>query len=125
MSNLIPQNEDTRKMKQERATMNKVLTDYKRHAKKKGVSWDLTDDQVKSIISKECYYCGAEPTPNYAGKINGIDAIDNNKGYTLDNIVPCCKRCNKAKWILPLEEFEDMIRDIHNHYFVKKKRARL
>lgn len=28
---------------------------------------------------------------------NGIDRVDNSKGYTSDNCVPCCWACNNAK----------------------------
>ena len=55
-----------------------------------------------------CHYCGVEPekisqssnkNKPYNGDYiyNGIDRIDNNKGYTMDNVVPCCEICNNAK----------------------------
>lgn len=36
-----------------------------------------------------------------------IDIIDNNKGYIVDNIIPCCIVCNRAKGNMSLEEFEE------------------
>ena len=108
-------------LREKNATMSKILTDYKRHARKKGVPWELTDEEVWELITSDCHYCGAPPSRGYAGKTNGIDAVDNNEGYTVDNTVPCCKRCNKAKWQLSLPEFEDLILSVYNHYFVKKK----
>ena len=30
-------------------------------------------------------------------KYNGIDRINNSKGYTIDNCVPCCFMCNYSK----------------------------
>jgi hypothetical protein len=40
---------------------------------------------------------------------NGIDRIDNSKGHTIDNIVPCCKYCNFAKSNLNIKEFYEWI----------------
>jgi len=36
---------------------------------------------------------------------NGLDRIDNEKGYLLDNVTPCCKICNQAKHALSLDDF--------------------
>lgn len=58
-------------------------------------------------LTKEtaCHYCGAElqwsAYSSTLGKINGamynLDRKDNNLGYTKDNVVPCCRRCNWGK----------------------------
>lgn len=40
-----------------------------------------------------CDYCLA-PLGKYGV---GLDRINNSKGYTIDNIVPCCGNCNKLK----------------------------
>jgi hypothetical protein len=37
---------------------------------------------------------------------NGIDRIDNTKGYTSGNCLACCIRCNKLKGKLSLAELE-------------------
>ena len=51
-----------------------------------------------------CSYCGrlCDPSIDY---YNGIDRIDNNIGYTIDNSVSCCKYCNFAKNDFLLDEF--------------------
>ena len=46
---------------------------------------------------------------------NGIDRIDNNKGYTIDNIVPCCHICNQAKSSFTLQEFQDWIEKVYQN----------
>lgn len=51
----------------------------------------------------ECHYCGA--TVNWAEHVTdkhhnqpyNLDRKDNDKGYTLDNVVVCCARCNRGK----------------------------
>ena len=35
---------------------------------------------------------------------NGIDRIEPLLSYSTDNVVPCCKKCNRIKW--DMEEFE-------------------
>ena len=38
-------------------------------------------------------------------RINGIDRINSDKGYTIDNCVPCCAQCNHMKLDYTTEEF--------------------
>ena len=44
---------------------------------------------------------------------NGVDRVDNQKGYTVNIIVPCCKRCNVANSDLTLEEFYSWVQEIY------------
>jgi 5-methylcytosine-specific restriction endonuclease McrA len=41
-----------------------------------------------------------------------IDRIDNNKGYEIENVTSCCKRCNNAKGQSSVDEFLDWIKQI-------------
>ena len=43
-----------------------------------------------------------------------LERIDNNKGYTIGNVVPCCKICNHAKNNLTIQEFKDWIERVSN-----------
>lgn len=45
---------------------------------------------VKNILKSQCIYCGSKE------KL-GCDRIDNSKGHTYDNVVPCCYVCNCAR----------------------------
>lgn len=45
---------------------------------------------VKNILKSQCIYCGSKE------KL-GCDRIDNSKGHTYDNVVPCCYICNCAR----------------------------
>jgi len=62
--------------------------DYKRGASKRNLCFELTLEQFSKYWENNCYYCG--------DKINGIglDRINNDVGYKLDNILPCCGTCN-------------------------------
>lgn len=78
----------------------------------------LTDEELTSIIFSCCTYCGALPNKTYAKcklAFIGIDRVDSNKGYTIDNCVPCCMICNRAKNDMPLDEFLVWINQLVNH----------
>lgn len=79
----------------------------RRGSPKRGYDMTLTFEEFKNIVSKSCKYCGENI------KIIGIDRIDNNIGYILENCVPCCKICNIMKSTLSLEEFISHIKKIH------------
>lgn len=95
---------------------------------KKTKPWELTLEQYSELIHGNCFYCGDAPSAdnqwNKTGKRsgenviflqNGIDRIDSNKGYTKENCVSCCKKCNKMKWDLSQETFYAQIRKIMCH----------
>lgn len=48
-------------------------------------------------------------------KINGIDRIDSEVGYTKENTVPCCKYCNTAKNTMSYNEFIEWIKRVYKH----------
>lgn len=86
-------------------SFNKVFSTYRTGARDRGHDFELTKEQVREITSGPCYYCGAVATnagycqspraENY--KYNGLDRLDNTKGYTLANSVSCCFQHNRAK----------------------------
>lgn len=97
--------------------INSAYHSYFSRAKKKNLIFSLTKEEFTNITTKNCEYCGIEPKQNFYyyktkennnDKIlfNGLDRIDSNEGYLLDNVVPCCKTCNFAKNSLRLQEFE-------------------
>jgi hypothetical protein len=96
------------------ANLKELYRSYKKSAKKRNYIFDLNLETFKKITSSNCYYCGIEPkqVKNHKecfGKYiyNGIDRIDNKKGYILGNVVPCCKICNSAKNTQTIEEFKE------------------
>ena len=105
---------------------------YKSMAKKKGLEYNLTEEQFKELTQKDCYYCGIKPKQIIkwgGGKFgpyiyNGLDRINNDKGYGLDNVVSCCKTCNGAKSKLTLQEFRDWVKRIYNNMYNKKEEVR-
>ena len=89
-----------------RQTFKGRLLSYKRAAKKRNIEWGLTDDEFKSFWQKPCNYCGEEI------KTIGIDRVENDKGYFLDNCAPCCSTCNKMKLDLNHDDFINKIKQI-------------
>lgn len=104
-----------------------IMGQYKSNAKSKGLSFELTKDELKEIIKQDCYYCG---TPPFSSSIttfqshgavlyNGIDRIDNENGYTKDNCVSCCLQCNLAKGRLSVVQFRAWVKRIYVNQFKK------
>lgn len=107
--------------------VNIIYCHYKRGAEDRGLAFELTKEQVRSLIEQDCYYCGQKPVVRYtaegcAGEYewNGIDRVDNTKGYMMDNCVPCCKLCNFGKRDLTLDEFTEWI---HRAYHSMKQKG--
>ena len=82
-----------------------------------------------------CHYCNIKPnktanqfkrwdtkstlTGNFS--YNGIDRIDSNKTYSLNNIVPCCFICNSAKSTRSYLDFINWALILKNNYIEKEK----
>lgn len=95
--------------------------DYRIHAIRRGYQWMLTQEQFEFLIQKNCHYCGTEPRRIVRKKAygelvcNGLDRSDNSKGYTIENVVPCCLICNRAKNTMSVQEFREWIEKVYHH----------
>jgi len=93
---------------------------YRTNAKARDYSWELEYDQFLKLIQMPCEYCGVEPsdlfeTPDGDKCVkSGIDRVNNVIGYHIDNVVPCCKICNRAKGTLDIDTFKKWISRIKN-----------
>ena len=106
------------------ASANRVREHYIAEAKRKGLVWNLSEEEFLDITQENCVYCGIEPSREAAyhnatsGYIyNGIDRIDNTRGYILDNVVPCCSECNWSKREQTVEEFLSWIKRVYGYNF--------
>lgn len=101
------------------ASFSDLYSSYRIGAKNRNYEFSLNRDEFDRIITQNCHYCGSTPVPynRYVmanGKptkdkvnveninrnwifTNTIDRIDNDKGYILENCVPCCVDCNSMK----------------------------
>ncbi|AKI80156.1 hypothetical protein QJ850_gp543 [Acanthamoeba polyphaga mimivirus] len=85
---------------------------YKSVAIEKGLEFTLTKQEFEKLVESNCYYCDCK----YKNTINGIDRIDNNIGYILDNCVTACSMCNNMKNTLNVETFIVMCMTIANYF---------
>jgi len=80
--------------------VNTRYAEYKYRAKHHNLKFTLSLKEFEFLILSPCIYCG-----NSINTYNGIDRVDNAKGYEKNNCVPCCMRCNRMKMDMSLEEF--------------------
>lgn len=98
---------------------------YQQKAKKRNNEFNISFEDFDKMIQQNCYYCGQAPEAHKGDLIrlqekepfkrNGIDRVDSNKGYTLDNIVPCCTMCNFAKLHYSIDEFSEWLKKLYKY----------
>ena len=106
----------------------KFFNQYRSNARNRKLCFEFTFEKFIEIISKSCFYCNKKPRKYnpylkedgslFKGEqltkkgierawilINGIDRKNNLLGYTIDNSLPCCSKCNEMKSDMSFEEF--------------------
>ena len=108
------------------AHVNIAYNHYKRSAEDRKLNFELSKEDFRELIEQNCFYCGSEPKVRYTAKSlfgeyawNGIDRVDNDKGYEKDNCVPCCSMCNMAKSNHTKEDFLNWIKRVYEHTYSK------
>lgn len=91
---------------------------------------NLTFEQFMELTQQNCYYCNATPTNNHNDfkigaavtsqlngnfNYNGLDRVNSNLVHDFENLVPCCKVCNKAKGERSFDDFKNHIIKSYNH----------
>lgn len=104
------------------SSFNATYQSYKKAASTRELEFLLSKEQFKNITQQDCYYCGTHPsnerkvsTSTGSFIYNGIDRVDNSRGYSIDNCVPCCDMCNKSKNKHSIDEFYEWIDRVYNH----------
>lgn len=102
------------------ASQRDLFRQYKKSAVDRGLVFELTYENFLCLTSGKCHYCGIEPRQvhtniswNGGYVYNGIDRSDNTLGYTGENSVSCCKRCNIAKMDTEEKDFLEHVRRIY------------
>jgi 5-methylcytosine-specific restriction endonuclease McrA len=96
-------------------TPNAKFKTLRNTAKRRQISFDLDFQFYSALAGLPCFYC-LGPLPVFG---HGVDRKDNSKGYTKENVVPCCQQCNALKRdVLTVQETKAAIQAI---YEVRKK----
>jgi hypothetical protein len=112
------------------ASRNALLGNYRSNAKYKNIAFFLSDEDMIKLFESDCYYCGREPymvtkkqRTNGGYIYTGIDRKNNDKsiGYQLDNVVPCCTKCNYIKNKLNHDEFINWVSEVYQNINLKNK----
>jgi hypothetical protein len=117
------------------AGLRKLYLSYKKSARRTKRKFNIPIEKFKELTSKKCTYCGNPPSriskttrskkseviKHTTYKFNGLDRIDSSKGYTQENVVPCCQWCNKIKRERNVSEFKNHIKRIFQWTTLKEK----
>lgn len=94
------------------SSFNRLVRQYKANAKRRGLIFELTDEEMRKLTSACCTYCAAEPSSIMSEKTahgeyiyNGIDRQNPSVGYLPSNCVTACSTCNRAKSNMSLEDW--------------------
>lgn len=109
-----------------------VIKQYQGEAKRRNLEFNLSYEQFKVLLFENCHYCNKKPSNKFNTfrntynqtydkycYYNGIDRINNTKGYFMENCVSCCKTCNIMKMALGKDKFLSHIKRIYN-FSIKK-----
>lgn len=103
------------------ASLNSKIRWYRWNSLKRGLQWTLTNEDCYRLFKTSCGYCGVEPmqlvknTRSTPSLYNGIDRVDNSQGYTLENVMACCKMCNHAKRNHSVADFLGWVERVSNY----------
>lgn len=96
---------------------NSRYCEYRANAKRRGLNFDISVEELESITKKECHYCGGYSSEwDERSRGNGIDRKDSDIGYVIDNCLPCCSKCNFIKNSMPYENFIHYIKRIAERF---------
>lgn len=115
-------------------TLGNHYSNYKKGAKQRKYSFDLTIEEFKDLVTDKCAYCGENPVLNLKTidkekcyVFNGIDRVNSNFGYSVDNCVSCCSKCNYAKRSMTIKEFlawlKQAARYVLDNEFIKNEKT--
>ena len=90
-------------------SMPRPLRDYKTRAEKKELAFEITEAEYAQLCATPCHYCARAVTE---GNRSSMDRVDNDKGYTTANVVPCCWECNGMRTLTPRDEFIAMCKRV-------------
>lgn len=107
------------------AAFRQLLNQYRTQARKRGLSFELSRDQFRTLTSGSCHYCGSPPAYIYKPSrdrdgadpyiYNGVDRMNNDLGYIAGNVATCCGVCNGAKSTMSSDQFLALVAKVARH----------
>lgn len=94
---------------------------YKKGANVRNLWFELTIEQFTELVNTKCFYCDVY-TEN---EVIGIDRVDSELGYSIENCVPCCQTCNFMKSDMNVREFLSHISKIAKNIDTLKTKLEL
>lgn len=82
-------------------TISICIARNKSYAAKRGILWDITDEDIEFMAVLPCFYCGIE----YTDQLHNPNRLDNTKGFIRSNTVPACSTCALMKKALDINTF--------------------
>jgi len=79
---------------------------YKEKSSRQGMKFNLSMDDFLSFDGQPCNYCGEEL------KSIRLELLNNHNGYLLENLVSCCRSCQKFKNGLDHDEFISLCKKV-------------
>ena len=73
-----------------------------RSAARRNLPFELSKEDFRALTKRDCEYCGK---PTTATHTNGVDRVNNDKGYVAENCVAACGTCNFMKRTQTVDEF--------------------
>src|SRR5690606_27214409 len=93
-----------KRMQGEIASFRQYYSLYRTRAKREKIPMKLNKAQFFYLTQQPCFFCGKtkdkqfKPYKDVVPFVgNGVDRLDNTKGYNVKNCVPCCHSCNRSK----------------------------
>lgn len=74
---------------------------YKSGAKRRGFEFNLNEVEFEQITNGTCRYCNRTTKDSEIG----VDRINSDLGYFMENCQPCCSTCNWMKRDLSHKDF--------------------
>lgn len=106
--------------KAHRLTLQGKWTTAKKKASIRGLCFTITFERYKELMAYGCYYCRGMLLGIYG---TNLDRINNEEGYTNENVVPCCPMCNRIKHTyLSVDEMlavAKLLKEMRNRHYVK------
>jgi hypothetical protein len=136
--NFVSKPHANQKYSPEEASYRAKASNYISQAKKRKIECTLTYDEIIKLLRGNCFYCNNPPSNIYNARLrnrinkknkvqyavnnseeysifyNGIDRVDNSKGYIQENVVSCCTQCNTAKLNNNLDDFKNWIIKVYD-----------